>query len=109
LVTSQPTARRRPSAASDRTEQTSKMFFDVMMEFRIHKFTGAVCFGRSNHDGHGIRVGAERSICLRCDSIFPLLLLRIGSCWRICLGLRDSAEQQRDQQIVVFGKQVLSG
>jgi hypothetical protein len=38
LVILQPVARRRPSAAWDRSEQTSKMFFDVMMEFRSHLF-----------------------------------------------------------------------
>ena len=36
LVILQPVARRRPSAAWDRSEQTSKMFFDVMMEIRSH-------------------------------------------------------------------------
>ena len=34
LVILQPVARRRPSAAWDRSEQTSKMFFDCMVGLR---------------------------------------------------------------------------
>ena len=36
LVILQPVARRRPSAAWDRSEQTNKIFFDVMREFWSH-------------------------------------------------------------------------
>ena len=38
LVILQPEARRRPSAAWDLSEQTSKMLFDVMVEFWSHLF-----------------------------------------------------------------------
>jgi len=63
LVILQPVARRRPSAAWDRSEHTSKIFFDVMMEYRNHNFTDAVYFWRSNN--------------ARCRGVFNTFTLRL--------------------------------